>query len=386
MLALCLLLMAGGIVLSRAASKKRLSGAMASRVGAAAPSLLDWVPEGPLIVVEVDASALRRTPLGKRILGGGRRIAGLGDVGTICGKDPLRDLDRILVAVPKDEQAGFGFFASGAIDAAQLTGCAREIARRRAAKVVQSKGPGDFRLLGGLTHLATATAMAVRQRGPLLLSSRRYIDSSLAAGLGQRPTAANDRQHARLRQLVGPGTLRLTAVLSPQQRASLRRQLTRDQRSASPFLAVSGGGLSLRLGAEVQLVAALTCARPQACAEVARVLNRYLIELAEEPQGKLLGLQELLRNGKPVRAVGATAALALRLPLRTARLLLKLALMQRRLSGSGPPALPPPAPKTAASVAASSLPGASAAPSAVPRPIASGTSTRPATKPPAAAK
>lgn len=298
---------------------------------AAEKGLLRWVPAGALIVAEIDPVALRRTPLGKRILGGGRRVAGLGDVESICGVDPLQSLQRLVVAVPQSEQAGFGLFGEGALDAPALLRCAREIATRQGGKTIESKGPHGFRILGSTTPRTAATELAVRPRGPMLLSTKRYVRAALAVGAAAQASMHGDAQHAALRQLVGPAMVRVTAVLSDQQRASLRRQLGRGGRQRSPFLGVLGGALSLQVQDGVRGVAALRCRQAAECAAVAQTINRYLKQFADEGLGRLLGLGELLGQGAPAKAVGATVVLRLRLPVGKARLLLKLMLGQRRL-------------------------------------------------------
>jgi hypothetical protein len=247
------------------------------------------VPEGAILLVQVDLAALRRHPLGGELLGQGRQIAGLGALHELCSSDPLETLDELVIAVPELEGVGFGLFGSGRIDPEPLVACALEIVRRRGGQPIREDG-ADFSIVRDASLPAGSAELAVR-RGRLILAEPAYLRLALD---GAGAPAAEHRVHHELRALMPPGMVVASAVLSPTQRASLRDELRAQGEPDSPFGALRDGALSLRLSERLEAEALIRCGEAAACTHVAATLVARRDELAAEPSYRLLGVAELV--------------------------------------------------------------------------------------------
>lgn len=339
-----------------------------TRLGTSAPTApemgtLAHIPAGPLLVAEVDVTALRKSPLGAQLLGEGRAIAGLGEIQQLCGADPLDGVQRMALAVPELAGVGFGLFATGDIDRERLLSCATKIVEGRGGTPVrETKGAFEVLLDSNRAFEANETArLAVGERGPLLLTEPAYLGPALAV---TPETSAAQGPHQKLQELVPPGVVVITAVLSETQRATLLDELRVQKATSSPLRSLRDGALSLRIvsppategGAaadgQVSLSAVLRCEDPEAAKALADDFGARRRKATSNIGLRLVGLGGLL-DAIRLRSEDRRVHVDVTLPAsEVARLLTRLAALGRRRGGIYPTAPPAQEPPTTAAPAA----------------------------------
>lgn len=250
--------------------------AVARLRGAADPGghALDAIPSGALLVATADLAALRGSPAGAPFLREGREIPGLGKVKDVCGFDPMDTLTEVAVAIPAAGEAGeFGLAAAGPVDADAVIACA--------SKVIQARGGtpavitvGAFRAVRDASMAATGGEIAVRKGGPLLLGAGAYLRAMIDAADGRAPSVRSSRAHGFLGHEVGKASVRVTVVLSPEQRRALADELALGGAAGSPASAIVAGAFGIELGASVGLHAVLSCDDAAACKRLAAKLEQ----------------------------------------------------------------------------------------------------------------
>ncbi len=225
---------------------------------------LDAIPAGAILVATADLDALRASPIAGPFLMPGREIQGVGKIKDVCGFDPLDKIKDVAVGIPASGDSGeFGLAASGDFQEDAILDCAARVIQKRGGQPV-TVPMGSFRAVHDGAS-SSGGEIAVRKGGPLLLGGGAYLRAMIEAAEGKTPTIRASKAHAALIGAVGDGSLRLTFVLSPEQRRALAEGLER----ASSVLA---GGLALTLGPVVKVHAVLECPSAEACADVAHSL------------------------------------------------------------------------------------------------------------------
>lgn len=328
--------------------------------GAAEPSgadILAHVPADAFLVAEVNVDRLRTTELGRRLLGDGRQVAGLGDIQTLCGRDPMDAVRRLVIALPEQDAVGFGVFADGeTISAAAMLGCAERIVVERGGRP-QRTVRGRFEVLEDTDASLSSAQLAVADGGPLVLGEPPYVDASLRLAEGDGASLAGAGQHAELRRTLEGDVVLATAVLSAEQRATLRQELRVQGMADSPFRSVSAAGLGASVGTDLGLHAALVCDDEAAARGVAQVVDEARRGEASTPAAVVSGLDQVLGRLE-VEATGATVQLRLRLPVDEALSLVQRLLALRRLARPVP-SPPSPADPTADTAAGGAPPAVS---------------------------
>lgn len=272
------------VALSRRAGVEQPAPTEAAASAVPAPRASDplaAVPSGALLVVSLDVRTLRRTALGERLLGRGRRLPGLGALIELCGRDPMDGVDRLVLAVPAERNdVGFGLVASGSLDGEGLVTCARQLIEKRGGRADVAR-VGRFQVVRDASSAAPGAALAVAPGGPVLVAEEVYLQAGIEASEGRRHSARDDADHQALRQRMRPGTLLATVVLTPELRRTLDEELTAQGSQGSPFSAVSGAAASLDLGDPIHLEVALRCEPADRCQAVANTLARARDERAE---------------------------------------------------------------------------------------------------------
>jgi len=320
-------------------------------VAASEAGTLRHIPAGPLLVAEIDVTALRKTPVGAQLLGEGRAIAGLGEIQKLCGSDPLDGVQRMALSVPELAGVGFGLFATGDIDREALLGCAAKILEQRGGKP-QRQRQGAFEVLADASQTPEGARLAVADGGPLLLTEPAYLTPSLAVS---PDTSAAGGPHEKLQGLVPPGVMVITAVLSETQRATLLDELRVQGATASPLRGLRDAAVSLRIVAsaaaegapagdgQVSVSAVLRCDAPEAAKALADDFEARRRKASSSIALRLVGLGGLLdaiRLRSEDRRVHADVTLP---SSEVARLLSRLAALGRRRGGIYPAPAPPPA-------------------------------------------
>lgn len=320
---------------------------------------LSHIPAGPLLVAEVDVTALRKTPVGEQLLGEGRAIAGLGEIQQLCGSDPLDGVQRMALSVPELAGVGFGLFAVGDIDRERLLGCAAKILEQRGGKPARQR-QGAFEVLADASQTEQGARLAVADGGPLLLTEPAYLAPSLAV---TPETSAAGGPHHKLQGLVPPGVVVITAVLSETQRATLLDELRVQGATASPLRSLRDGAVSLRIvtppavdgsppgDGQVSVSAVLRCDDPEAAKALADDFEARRRKASSNIALRLVGLGGVLdaiRLRSEDRRVHADVTLPAS---EVARLLTRLAALGRRRGGIYPTEAPSPPASTPAPAA-----------------------------------
>lgn len=301
--------------------------------------ILQFIPPGAMLVATVDVAALRHTPLGEQLLGQGRSVAGLGEVATICGADPMDQVEGMAIAIPDAGQdTGFGLFASGPIRAAELIGCAEKIVAKRGGRPVRVAA-GSFTVLKDASLELSSAELAAAEGGPVILAEPTYVRAAL--GTVAAESIQRDERHAALRELVPAGQLVATAVLSAEQRRALIEELEAQNQSSSPFRAVTGGALTLTVDEALELVVAIRCDDTRACTKVAAHIQRAAEDEAESEAAQAIGLSAVLK-GLQVQTEGDAVRIRVHMPAADALVVLRRALAFRKLLQSGGLVEPPP--------------------------------------------
>ncbi|MDC3958592.1 hypothetical protein KEG38_32355 [Polyangium jinanense] len=260
------------------------------------PGTLDAIPEGALLVATADLGALRRSGAFAPLLSETREIPGLGKVRDVCGFDPMAGLTELGVAVPASGGDGdFGLVASGAIDPDALLACASKVIEARGGRSVVNP-IGAFRTVRDAKQSTSGAEIAVREGGPILLGAGNYLRSMIDAAEGRVPSARADGDHTKLASEVGPGALRVTVVLTPEQRRTLLEEIALSGAQGSPAASVVGLGLSVSIGERVGLSGVVACDAPAPCADLAKIFDGKRAAQADDTLVRLMGLGSILER------------------------------------------------------------------------------------------
>jgi hypothetical protein len=262
------------------------------------PGTLDAIPEGALLVATADLGALRRSPSFAPLLSETREIPGLGKVRDVCGFDPLAGLTELGVAVPAAGGDGdFGLVASGVIDPDALLSCASKVIEARGGRSVVNP-IGAFRTVRDASQSTSGAEIAVREGGPVLLGAGSYLRSMIDAAEGRVPSARADGDHTKLAAEAGPGALRVTVVLTPEQRRTLLEEIALSGAQGSPAASVLGLGLSVTIGERVGLSGVVACDAAAPCAELAKIFEGKRATQSGDMLVRLMGLGPILERLK----------------------------------------------------------------------------------------
>jgi hypothetical protein len=261
-----------------------------------APTALDAIPTDAMLVATADLGALRRSGAAAPLLSDTREIPGLGPVKKVCGFDPMANLAELAVAVPATGESGeFGVVAAGGVDDEALLACASKVIEARGGRSVVNT-IGSFRTVRDASLSASGAEIAVRKGGPVLLGGGSYLRAMIDTADGHVPSIQSDAAHARLGREVGSGSVRVTVVLTPEQRRTLADELAANNALGSPAGSVVGLGLSVTLGARVDLHGVVACDAPKPCAELAGVLDGRRAESANDMLVRLVGIGAVLER------------------------------------------------------------------------------------------
>jgi hypothetical protein len=256
---------------------------------------LDAIPTGALVVATADLDALRASPVGAPFLREGREIPGVGKVKDVCGFDPMDTLSEVALAIPAAGDAGeFGVVASGKIDDEAILACAAKVIEARGGKAIITP-IGGFRTVRD-SGLPGGGEIAVRKNGPLLLGAGSYLRAMIDAADGRAPSIRSSVAHTQLGKQIDGGSVRVTVVLSPEQRKSLVEELTIDGAKDSPAASVVAGALGVTLGPRVTIHGVVACEQADACARFATTLKSARDARANDYATRLVGFGTVLEQ------------------------------------------------------------------------------------------
>jgi hypothetical protein len=255
------------------------------------PRVVDVLPKGTTVVVELDLAALRASGLATLRLPGA-----LDDVTKGCRDGgPLAAVDRLALALPGASLEGdLAIVALGSrVRAAAFVDCARQVigARGGTAKTSQRDGFTFVQEGEGLHGV-----LAVRDGGPVVLGRGAWFDAVLAAAQGTAPSLHGDPVHDLERGKRAGALAIATWSIGDDDRVGLRKQLPEPARAVADVRAIvidarddGAGGVSL-------LVDALCDAG--ACDGVARWAEGAKSAFAREPMIGALGLGEVVQGAR----------------------------------------------------------------------------------------
>ena len=258
---------------------------------------LDAIPTGALIVATADLDALRASPVGAPFLREGREIPGVGKVRDVCGFDPVDTLTEVALAIPAAGDAGeFGVVAAGKVDDEAILACASKVIEARGGHAVISP-LGGFRTVRD-TSQPGGGEIAVRKGGPMLLGAGSYLRAMIDAADGRAASIRASVAHAQLGRQIDGGAIRVTVVLSPDQRRTLVEELETDGTKDSPAASVMAGALGVTLGPRVAIHGVIACEEAAACARFATKLKAVRDERAADYAVRLVGFGTVLEQLK----------------------------------------------------------------------------------------
>jgi len=260
------------------------------------PSALDAIPDGALLIATASVEPLRRSGAFAPVFSEAREIPGLGKVKDVCGFDPLENLKDLAIAVPAAGNDGdFGLVAAGKIDQAALVACAAKVIEARGGRSVVNT-IGGFSTVRDASQSTSGAEIAVREGGPVLLGAGSYLRSMIDAADGRVPSVRADAAHERLRREAGEGALRVTVVLTAEQRRTLSEELSRGGALGSPVASIVGLGLAVSLEPRIALHGVVACDAAKPCAELAKIFDARRAAQAEDTLARLLGAAPLLER------------------------------------------------------------------------------------------
>ena len=369
------------------------------------PRALDAVPNGALLVALADLKAVRASALGGPLFGDGREIPGIGKVREVCGIDPLDTLREIALSIPAaGDEGDFGLVAAGDVDENALIACASKVIEARGGQPVITT-IGTFRAVRDAALVGSGGEIAVRKGGPVLLGAGTYLRAMIDAAEGRGPTIRASMAHALLSKAIGSAEVRVSVVLTPEQRRTLEAEL-REASGAAPGegaapaekpagTSIVAGGVGVTLGPQVQLHGVILCDSAAACSELAGSLKAARDARAADPATRLVGFGAVLEDMQ-IEARGDQIHARVEVPEAEARKLVERLLVLRgmrhpvqspeKMRGEPPvmePSAPPapdeviPADPKKPGASATASPSPTATPTATPtaRPTASPTTT-----------
>lgn len=261
-------------------------------------SSLDAIPDGAMLLATADVTALRRINALAPIFSETGEIPGIGKVREVCGVDPLEHVVDVAMGVPATGSDGdFGLVASGAIDAEALLSCASKVIEARGGRPVVNP-IGSFRTVRDSAAFASSAEIAARDGGPILLGAGSYLRAMIDAADGRVPRVTSDLMHERIAREIGPGALRVTVVLTPEQRRTLNEELARGGAAGSPAAAMLGVGLSVSVDTRVGLSGLVACETANACTDLGQTFETRRTSRTDDPIIRIVGAKPLLERMK----------------------------------------------------------------------------------------
>ena len=333
------------------------------------PKALDAVPNGALLVASADLKALRASALGGPFFNDGRdgrEIPGLGKVREVCGFDPLDTLREIALSIPAaGDEGDFGLVAAGEVQDDALIACASKVIEARGGRPVVTS-IGTFRAVRDSTLVGSGGEIAVRKGGPVLLGAGTYLRAMIDAAEGRGPTIRASMAHTLLSRAIGNAEVRVSVVLTPEQRKTLEAELREASGAAPapggpdgapatkpPGTSIVAGGVGVELGPQVKLHGVLLCDSAAACSELAGSLKAARDARAADPATRLVGFGAVLADMQ-IEARGDQIHARVEVPEAEARKLVERLLVLRGMrhpvqspTDEKPRREPPPLPSTA---------------------------------------
>jgi hypothetical protein len=155
---------------------------------------------------------------------------------------------------------------------------------------------GSFRSVRDAATGASTGEIAVRKGGPLLLGGGAYLRAMIDAADGRTPTIRSSVAHSRLAEQVGDASMRVTVVLTPDQRKALAEELANGGEAGSPAAAIVAGALGVRVGPSVDLHGVLACDGEAACGRLAITLKAARDDRASDFATRLVGFAAVLEQ------------------------------------------------------------------------------------------
>jgi hypothetical protein len=269
--------------------------ARAPELDPASRAALARLPFDTALVGSVHLAALRRLPLGRRLLAALERDRDfqqlLAELRQKVGFDHQRDLERVWVAMPPAAFDGSGqiaFVARLSIDQERM----RSWLRRKGGR-----GFAERRLGHAVYYLVDGAAWAFLDRDHLLVARVDYVDDVLRAASGRRHSAAANRALLTAAAAAGGDAHAWLAVLLPE---ATRTELRRDPLTAAlaDVRWISG---EIALGDVTRWRARLKTSRRESA--------RALLDMMKQMIEAAAGSREVaaLRLSDPIRATRVAA-------------------------------------------------------------------------------
>jgi len=269
----------------------------------------DAIPAGAFLVVTMDLSGLRTSPLAKE-LGTFREVS---EVAQRCGFDPIERAKTVAIGVPEKPDGVFGIAVTSDLTRDELAHCADRVMSARGASphITEKNGWALLEQDAVVEAMAPKGRIAYRDGAPLLVARGDYLASMQSALDGKTPRALGeaDAEHAALRKSAEAHSnaplLLATAVLPKSLRDKLKKELEAEA-AAEPggvatetmnaVLSVSSVAVAIssRASNDLDLFAELRCESESACVTVRDFIDKKRKALAKQAGVRFIGLGALL--------------------------------------------------------------------------------------------
>lgn len=258
-----------------------------------ARAVWDAAPEGSLLLVSVDAEALRRTPLRAPLSGWLDRQLRLP---TACPLRPGEHVDTMLLSIPDGERRELALALTGRATGEELDACKRALVREPARAATRI---GEFDVSGDDTM-----RIALGARGPLIIGRGAHVDELARVASGEAPHVADASIHQVLRGRLRARASRepwllATCALSKRLRAALGTFLGArgDDPKGLALLQLEGLGVAVTHHEgrkEIELLFEAQCETDEACRQTREFLMARRFELGGKLPVRLAGFGHLL--------------------------------------------------------------------------------------------
>jgi hypothetical protein len=287
------------------------------------------IPASTFLAISLDMKALRGAEWFRRLTDNDAgRLVGLANMKALCDYDATAFVDAIDVAIPeKGDHGDFGVVMRAndhPLDDKALVACATKLASMHGASGKENVAPViEDRDGYSMLQEDGVARFAMRPGGPYLTGRGTWLETMVDSAAGKIPSLDANPEHASLRaaatkRLPGtsPAAIVVSALLPPEVRAQVRAEVMGETDPSSVaamngVLGVSGVGLALGtrgpqpllpdgkvdITAElVDIVVELHCESPQACTDVAGLIERKRDHFAADFRVRVLGLDSAIES------------------------------------------------------------------------------------------
>jgi hypothetical protein len=275
-------------------------------------SARDAIPEDAFVAVDIDLDMLRASGALAQLLGNGDAQS----VTKLCGFDPVERMHELVFALPQAEHGDFGVAVQAEFKQDELLACASKILESRGAEASpEVVTRGSFKIVSQRAGEdgKVRPSLAYREGGPYLVGVgewlARMVDAVDHPSKGTAPNRAAlpgtpAGSTSPLPRFAVTATVVLEKTIREKVKAEMIDELAEGEAAGPPseravtmagVLGVSSAALGLyEQGAEMHVVAELSCETSAACSSVAKLIWRKQEVWSKDRTLRMLGVGPIL--------------------------------------------------------------------------------------------